>query len=320
MSMTAALPRKALIFFARLAIVVILYAAIGRAVDLPRMTAEVTTSLVYALAGAIFLSLLQAAICTLRWSLIARPADRVPGFRTNFLAYIEGMFVNQALPSVVGGDALRVIRWREHGVSVADAITTVLLDRIFGVFGAAALALAAVVLLWDAPYARYWLMLGALASAGVLAGCALVFALSRWQRLRKVFRFSSRAACVAAELFRFRLTRKDFSICIAYSVAVHLLSGLGALVLGRSLGIQVAAPILITVTALIVLASMIPISLAGWGVREAGFLAVLLPLGVSAEKAVLLGVLFGLQGLLAALMGGVSMLFGLSAPSLNSDR
>jgi len=317
MKMKAVLSRKALIFFARFAVVVILYWAIGRAVDLPRMTAELTASLVYALAGAIFLTLLQATICTLRWVLIARPAKRVPGFRTSFLAYVEGMFVNQALPSVVGGDALRVVRWSEHGVSVADAITTVLLDRIFGVFGAAALALVAVALLWNAPYARYWLTLGALASVGVLGGCVVVFTLAGWQRLREVFRFSGRAARVAAEIFRFRLPRKDFSICIAYSLAVHVLSGVGALILGRSLGIQVAAPILITVTALIVLVSMIPISLAGWGVREAGFLAVLLPLGVTAEKAVLLGVLFGLQGLLAALMGGVSMLFGLSAPADN---
>jgi uncharacterized protein (TIRG00374 family) len=223
-------------------------------------------------------------MCTLRWVLIARPAERVPGFRTSFLAYVEGMFVNQVLPSVVGGDALRVVRWREHGVSVADAVTTVLLDRIFGVFGAAVLALMAVALLWDAPYARYRLTLGALAFAGVLGRRVLVFALARWQRPRAIFRFSRRAARVAAEIFRFRQPRKNFSICIAYSVAVHVLSGVGALILGRSLGIQVASAILITVTALIVLASMIPISLAGWGVREGRFLALLVRLGVSAER------------------------------------
>jgi uncharacterized protein (TIRG00374 family) len=149
--------RKALIFGARLAIVVVLYVAIGRTVRWPQMTVELSSSLAYALAGAVFLTLLQAAICTTRWLLIARPAAAVPGFRLSFLAYAEGLFVNQALPSVVGGDALRVVRWREHGVRLADAVITVLLDRVFGVFGAAVLALLAIGLLWRANFSEYWL-------------------------------------------------------------------------------------------------------------------------------------------------------------------
>jgi uncharacterized membrane protein YbhN (UPF0104 family) len=215
----------------------------------------------------------------------------------------------------VGGDALRVVRWRQHGVALADAVITVLLDRVFGVWGAAILALLAIALLWNVEYPQYWLLLGAGASGAVLAGCAAVFALARWQRLPKLLRLSGRIAEIAAEVFRLRLARRDFAVCLIYSLAGQVLAGSGVLVMARALEIEVSGAVLITVTALIVLVSMIPISLAGWGVREAGFLAVLLPLGVSAEKAVLLGILFGFQGLLAALIGGISLLFGLSAPA-----
>ena len=52
MNVKAVFSRTTLIFLARFAVVVVLYAAIGRAVQLPRMSAELTTSLAYALAGA----------------------------------------------------------------------------------------------------------------------------------------------------------------------------------------------------------------------------------------------------------------------------
>lgn len=305
-------PRRFFVFAARFVVVIVIYFVIGRSLHLPQLTTELSSSLVYGLASAVFLTLLQAAICTLRWMAIARPVIVVPKFRYSYLAYVEGMFINQALPSIAGGDALRVVRWRENGVSLSDAAISVFFDRIFGLFGAAALGMISVTLLWNLGYEQYWLILGALASISVLAGCFGVLALAAWQRLPKLLRLSGQAAEFAAEAFKFKLDRRDFALCILYSLAGQLLAGSGVLAISRGLGIEVSEMILITATALITLISMIPISLGGWGVREAGFLALLLPLGVSPENAVLLGILFGIQGLLASLIGGVSLLFGLA--------
>ena len=152
-------------FLARAALVVVVYAAIGRTVNFSDLTVELTSSLAYAVAGAIVLTLIQAAICTYRWILVA--GTNVPGFRASYLAYMEGLFVNQVLPSVVGGDALRIIRWREYGVSTADAVVSVLGDRVFGVLGAAALALASVAQLSSLGVDQYWMPIAwALSAAG----------------------------------------------------------------------------------------------------------------------------------------------------------
>jgi uncharacterized membrane protein YbhN (UPF0104 family) len=58
---------------------------------------------------------------------------------------------------------------------------------------------------------------------------------------------------------------------------------------------------------------MIPVSLAGWGVREASLIALLAPLGVDSKDAFLIGILFGLMGLVSALPGGLSFLAGRKA-------
>ena len=107
---------------------------------------------------------------------------------------------------------------------------------------------------------------------------------------------------------------RDLAFCIATAVSGYILAGLGALVIARSLAIETPAAVIVCGTALVMLLAMIPITLAGWGIREAGYLALLAPLGVPPEKAVLLGVAVGLQALIASLLGGVSMLGGLAAP------
>ncbi len=302
-----------IVFTARLAVVVLLYVAIGRSIRFPEMTMAISVSVVYALAGAVLLTLLQAAVNTWRWRVIARPIGAVPAFGASFLAYVEGLFVNQALPSFVGGDTLRVIRWREHRVALADAIASVLIDRVYGLLGVGCLGLAAIGLMWPFAFARHWLALGALASAGIVIACLGVCALQLWRRRPRFAQASGRAATLARGLLRFRARGQDVLVCIVISLAGQTMSGLGVLLLARGLDIDVPAALLICATSLVVLVSMIPISLAGWGVREASFLALLTPLDVTPERAVLLGILVGFQGLVAAMIGGVSLLFGLAA-------
>ena len=86
--------------------------------------------------------LLQVALCTYRWQLLASAqTDKVPGFWFSFGAYIEGLFYNQVFPSPVLGDAVRIFRWRNWGVPLGAASISVFLDRLSGITGAALLVL-----------------------------------------------------------------------------------------------------------------------------------------------------------------------------------
>jgi len=56
------------------------------------------------------------------------------------------------------------------------------------------------------------------------------------------------------------------------------------------------------------LMATLPISLGGWGTREAAAVLAFASLGVAAPQAVALSVLYGLSALLQALAGGLLML------------
>jgi len=53
---------------------------------------------------------------------------------------------------------------------------------------------------------------------------------------------------------------------------------------------------------------VIPISIAGWGVREGGMIVGLGYLGVVPEEALVLSILYGFSTLLIALPGGIGWL------------
>lgn len=297
----------------RLVLAGILYVVIFRTVSFTDIRSVVTPALGFAMALTVILTLVQAALCTARWLLLSEAATNVPNFRISFLVYMEGLFFNQAFPSIVSGDAVRVLRWRAAGVRTADAVSSVIVDRMFGVSGVSVLALVSVWLLWRWPVETYKLLAIAGLSSMVIACCAVALLAMRSERLAAAIGRIPRLRPVLDELTKFRPNARVAVACVAYSVSGQVLSGIGVYFLARSLGVALPPAILVTVTSVVVLLSMIPISLAGWGVREAGFLAILVPLGAKGDASVLLGFMFGLTALAAALPGGFSVALGLTA-------
>lgn len=306
--------RKTWLLALRLAVVAVIYALIARSLQWDTVLGELTAAVASAVLVAAGLNFLQACLGTARWARIGSPLPGVPPLRATLFAYLEGMFVNQALPSSVGGDAWRAGRWREWGVRLGDAVTATLADRVYGAFGAACLAAVAIVALWPVAALRAWLV-----AAGVIVGagsvlCVALFAVALRARGSRTPPGASVLQRLVARIAVLRVGAGDVAFCIATALAGHALAGAGALVIARHLGIDSGALVIVSVASLVTLLAMVPVSLAGWGVREASYLVLLVPLGVPAEKAVLLGVAIGLQGLLASLPGGVSILAGLAAP------
>jgi glycosyltransferase 2 family protein len=303
--------RKWLFLGLRVAAVLYLYAVLFRFVDLRKFLGHLSTSILPAVLFAALLILFQAAFCTFRWRRIAFARSRcIPGFWTSFRIYAENLFANQLLPSTLGGDVLRVMRWRSLGTDSATAAASVFLDRLSGINGAALVVVGA--LPFIGRYSDTWMnvvIAGALGLA-VFASTAVGFALLRWpgllrpiQRLPRLRRF--------AEVLRQKLSYdREFLFASVLSVAGHLLAALAAYIIARSLVIDVAFLALIAVSALGVLASAIPLSIGGWGIREFSFVAFLAPFGVPGDQALALSVLVGASLLLAALPGGLGIAFG----------
>jgi hypothetical protein len=306
--------KKFALAFLRIVCVIAIFWLISIKIKLPDLNGFSSSTFVGALVVATLLNVLQSLVCTVRWTLIARSSFSHPPFSRSFWAYLEGSFFNQALPSFVGGDAVRIIRWHENGVSTAAAALTVLLDRVFGALGAAALALIACLLLRGTPMEQYKILLTTLLATSVIfIGTALLFLVQR-QTFRRLFENIARLRSLMDIISEWRPGARGMGVLITLGVVGQILAGFAVSVLARALHIELSVGLLVSVTGIILLLSMIPISLAGWGVREAGFIALLAPLGVDSSLAFALGVAFGLSMLVGALPGGVSVLFGLARP------
>lgn len=298
----------------RIVCVVAIFWLISVKIKLPELREFGSRTFIASLVAAILLNILQSITCAFRWNLIACSSFSHPPFHRSFWAYLEGSFFNQALPSFIGGDAVRIMRWHENGVSTKVAAITVLLDRVFGALGAATLALVACLFLRGTPVGQYKNLLIMLLAASVMALGAIILFLIRWKPFQKLFANVTRLRTLHEVISEWRPGFKKMGVLIALGIMGQILAGFAVYVLARTLHIPLSLGILVSITGVILLLSMIPISLAGWGVREAGFIALLTPLGVDSSQAFALGVAFGLSAFVGALPGGISILFGLARP------
>ena len=75
--------------------------------------------------------------------------------------------------------------------------------------------------------------------------------------------------------------------------------------LGRGLGIHVSLGHFLVLIPPVMLVSMVPVSIAGWGVREGAMVGALGFVSVGADEALALSVLFGLVVMVVGLPGGL---------------
>ena len=298
----------------RALVAVVIFGFILRSVDLASIAARLNAAAAWAFAAGVLMLLGQFGLCTARWRLLVEPARPRPRFADSYLAFLEGHFLNQVLPTTVGGDAWRVFRWREAGVSLQAAAASVLMDRISGAMGAAILAIFASVVLsrhgLDAHVTQFIFFLGALVAGGIAAFMFLI----RWRGLP--FRRFARIANLQGSL----VLDRRYLASLGYSLAGHCVCGVAVYVTARSLGVDLALLLIVSVTAAVLLILMIPISLGGWGVREASFITLLAPLGVNSQDALLIGILFGLMNLVSSLPGGLSFLADRKIVCQKGDR
>ena len=106
------------------------------------------------------------------------------------------------------------------------------------------------------------------------------------------------------------------------SVLFHVLQVVAVIILGESLGLGLPWPYYFLFHPLVTIFSALPISLAGLGIREIGYVYFLSDLAaVSRETALAFGILWLLILLVSSGVGGLVFLAsGTSLPQLRGDR
>lgn len=195
----------------------------------------------------------------------------------NLRLYWLGMFYNLFLPGAVSGDAYKVILLKKKcGAPYKDTTAAVLLDRFSGLLGLGLILSAYAIFVLDDT--NYVLLL----AAGSLAAVVLTYLLiSRY----------------------WKLFRESFYSTLLLGILVQAVQVACVYAILAALGITGQQPAYIFIFLLSSLASVLPVTIGGLGIREMVFLEGSRWLGLSSEQAVVISLIFYILTLITSLAG-----------------
>ena len=250
-----------------------------------------------------------------RWGLLLAAQDVQLPFRRLTASFLVATFFNNFLPSNIGGDVVRVADTASAAGSKTLAATIVLIDRLIGLLS---LVLVAAV---GASLARR--LAGALGPAGpallwagfglaMLVAAPLVFRPDGVGRALRPLRalhpewVDERLGRLTAALGRFRETPSAIGGCFAGAIFVQAVLVAFYLAVAQSMRIPVGFAELAVVVPLSFIVQMLPVSMNGFGVREATFGFYFGRLGLPLESALLVSFVGAALIMLFSLSGAVA--------------
>jgi glycosyltransferase 2 family protein len=218
-----------------------------------------------------------------------------------------GFFLNNLLPSAIGGDVYRVYRSSVLGAT-AQAVSAVVLERLVGLAVLLVNGLIGAVLLFESNLLARAYLIWCLSGLVVAAALAAIIAVGRKTVASKVASYR-RLQPVIANLRRIARPHPAWARLILLSIAFQLLSALVTLVTFLAVGadVTVAGALLITVAA--GLAAVLPISISGIGVVEGSIVGAGVALGVDYDSAFLAALVLRGLSLVASLGCGIVFVF-----------
>lgn len=250
-----------------------------------------------------------------RWQVLLRAQHVSVAARALWQSWLVALFFNNFLPSNIGGDVWRVADTAGAAGSKTLATTIVLVDRGIGLialFIVAALGAAGARWLGVTVPGIEWLWVGL--GAGLVAGVPFLIAprlltlllsplratghdwiLARASSFEDAFaRFRAKPLALAgafAGALGVQIIIVAFYACTAYALGIPLPFLLAGVLVPISLAVQ-----------------MVPLSINGFGVREAVFVYFFTRFGLPNESAIALSLLATLLVMLLSLAGGVVFL------------
>jgi uncharacterized membrane protein YbhN (UPF0104 family) len=282
-------------------------------VDIARLWAVAKDASLLWLAAGLGLYLLMVLVSAWRWGLLLRAQHIVIRHARLASSFLVATFFNNFLPSNIGGDVIRVADTAPAAGSKTLATTVVLIDRGIGLLGLvliAALGASAGTQLGPDSGVAPGLLWTGFGLAAMVATPALLMP-EGFMRLLQPLRVihpawvDERLGRMASALARFRETPLALAGCFAGALVVQaVIVGFYAAI-AHSMRIPIGLPELSVIVPMTLIVQMLPISMNGFGVREATFGFYFSRLGLPLESALLVSFVGAALIMLFSLSGGL---------------
>ena len=249
----------------------------------------------------IFVFAAQLAISSWKWQWALRIHRLYFSYPFLTRVLVIGFFLNNFLPTSIGGDAYRVYRTLPSSPPKSRAISAVILERVVGFSALLLLGLIGAITLYSTNRLAHTYVLLAAFGAVIAIG---VFALVA-PRLRR----SPKLAPITDNLRSICAARVEWVPLIALSLLFQLQAVFVLHLLFNSLGAPVSLAQAALVAAAAGIATIIPLSINGLGIVEATIAGTAVAVGVSYEAGLVVAVLMRLLLLPLTLAAGLLYAF-----------
>jgi glycosyltransferase 2 family protein len=249
--------------------------------SLDELVARVKAGAPGPLVAALLAVLLAQVLVALRWRLLAAALGLAVPIGLAVRAVFQGLLGSQLLPSTLGADLVRGWVVARYTGAARRAAASVVADRLAGLFGACVLLATAYCLFRQLPVP----FAGTLAAAAPLA--------------------SGAAFLASIVLLTKGVTPRPAPIlaAVALALAIHSLNVASAALAAAAYGANPALEVWLSIIPVALIAVAVPVSINGWGVREAVIVALAAGHGIPAADALAVSLTLGVVNLAVSLPG-----------------
>lgn len=249
--------------------------------------------------GALILLILQSAVVARRWMIIVKKIAKPVSYLNIIKAHFLSLSSSLVLPNIVAEPAVKAYLLKQYEVPVSDAITSVIMDKLFvllGLFGLTILVSPCIFLLY--PETQNWLYVYLLVITFLLLTHLMVKLDLAGKLIGKDTGIGEKYKKYANAI-RYLLFDRDIIVpCLFLSFASQALAISSVFVLSLPMepGLTYYQCLLFMPPVMFVTA--FPIAFNGWGIRELAMVYMLGFANISTEAALALSIQFGTIGLL----------------------
>ncbi len=280
-------------------------------VDAGRLWDVARTASAAWLVAALTLYLAMVLASAWRWGLLLHAQHVVLPFQTLTSSFLVATFFNNFLPSNIGGDVVRIADTAPAAGSKTLATTVVLIDRALGLMGLVLIAAIAASIhpaITNFLPPRY-LWVGLLTAA--ILGTPALMVPHVFTRLLRPLRIlhpewiDERLERLTSALAKFREAPGALAGCFAGAILVQAVLVGFYFAVASSMRVPIGVTELAVIVPISFIVQMLPVSMNGFGVREATFGFYFTRLGLSLESALLVSFMGAAMIMLFSLSGGV---------------
>jgi len=268
------------------------------------------------LLSSVALYLLAQLVSTLRWRCLLQAEQINLSTWRLILLYLEGMFFNLMLPTVIGGDIVRGYQIFRLTQQKESSLASILVERLSGYVALIMIACIALILGYSYLHdpVTIWLTVASAAGLiGIIAGLLndrLQMLFFRLLNRTRLGRFNETLQRFYGALQRYWKHRRALLQAVGLSLILQSLVIMIFYLISRSLNLSVPLRYFFLFVPLISVVSMLPISVAGLGVREGSSVYFFAKVGLDSAGAISLSLLWFAVTACCSGLGGIVFLVG----------